>query len=114
MGGRLFFILGELKAYFEDLPENKREEFKDKLEEARKESFALAAVKEKAEEERDELKRRNGKNTLSLCFAYILTANFLLFPFINFIARCIAPNSPQISFEMEKLIRIFLPFLGSG
>ena len=114
MGGRLFFILGELKAYSEDLPENKREEFREKLEEARKESFALAAGKEKAEEERDEQKRKNGKNTLTLCFAYLLTANFLLFPLINFIARCIDPNAPQISFEIERLIRIFLPFVGAG
>lgn len=114
MGGRLFFILGELKAYSEDLPENKREEFREKLEEARKESFALAAGKEKEEQERDELKRRNGKNILPLSFAFILTANFLLFPLINFIARCIDPNAPQISFEMEKLVRIFLPFVGAG
>lgn len=114
MGGRLLFILGELKAYSEYLPQDRREEFQEKLEHAKEESFALAAGKEKAEEERDEQKRKNGKNTLTLCFAYLLAANFLLFPLINFIALCIDPNAPQISFEIERLIRIFLPFVGAG
>lgn len=109
-----FFILGELKSFAEYLPEEKKAEYTEKLENAKEAGFAVWDEKEKAEQERDELKRRNGKNILPLSFAFILTANFLLFPLINFIARCIDPNAPQISFEMEKLVRIFLPFVGAG
>lgn len=114
MSGRLFFILGELKAFSENLPPEKQEEFKSKLEEAKEESFGLLKSREDAEEKAAEQKRRNGKNTLTLGFVWVLLANFLLFPLVNFIARCFDPNAPQISFEMEKLVRIFLPFLGAG
>lgn len=109
-----FFILGELKSFAEYLPEERRAEYKEKLENAKEAGFLLWDKKEKAEQERDELKRKNDKNILSRCFAFILMANFLLFPLINFIARCIDPNAPQISFEMEKLVRIFIPFVGAG
>lgn len=39
----------------------------------------------------------------------ILCCNFLLFPLINFIAKCYNSNSPQIMFELDKLLKLLLP-----
>lgn len=65
---QFLFHSGELKSFAEYLPEEKKAEFTKKLENAKEEGFALWDEKEKAEQERDELKRKNGK----ISFRFVL------------------------------------------
>lgn len=43
-----------------------------------------------------------------------ILCNVILFPFINFIAKCIDINAPQIHLDIEPLIKMLLPFFGTG
>lgn len=111
---KLFFTLGEFKAFAEFLPSEKREEFLIKITEAREESFSLIEGKKTAEKELEREKRKREVFNIKTFLSLVLFCNFLVFPLINFAVRLFDENAPQIVFELEKLITLLLPFLRAG
>lgn len=113
---KLFFTLGEIKAFAESLPPEKRDEFLTKVTEAKEESLSLSEGKRTAEKELADEKQKGRRDFLNIksFVALVLFGNFLVFPLINFAVRLFDKDAPQIAFELEKLITLLLPFLRAG
>lgn len=100
---KLFLLLGRLKSFCRYIEEPKQREFLELVGELEEKSLELA-----------EGNGKKGRITSRTAVNMILIGNLFLFPLVNFIARCFDPNAPQITFEIEKLIKILLPYLSVG